>query len=326
MIKVFWRESNLKRKLYTMASVIMLILLLFTACSKKTVKLNTPTGLSTDTVTKMLSWTAVDNAVKYRVQIDSKTPEDSSGNTYSLSRLQEGIYHLKVQAIGDGKKFLDSDWSSPIAYVLGNFSMKISNKHGAYSLDENPSLAAEIKIGTSTVSGQKITWTSNNIDIALIDANTGNLTFKKPGLATVTALATINGNEVSDNYTFNVFKSLESKLYLNGLAFTNSGSGSNADGSFTYSADAPSEGTPTIRTVQSYGTGSDYSNATVGPIGRLVDDFCKAALSDTDKKLFLTVVLEHSIDNGPLIIFLTLLWIITLLPMEDMNMLQAKEL
>ena len=211
-----------------------------------------------------------------------------------LIALAQGTVTISLELINEEEAITYRD-SFVLNVIPSGLFMQIMDKQGAYNLNETPTLNAVIMDGLDPVIDQTITWTVDNTDIAEIDAETGVLTLKATGSVTVTASATVNENSISDSYTFTVFKGIEDKLYLTGLTYSNSGSGSNGDGSYTFSK----TGTGT-RTVQSIGTGSDYSGP-IGAAGKIADDFCKAALADGGK-LYLTVVFEHSSDNGSLIL------------------------
>lgn len=64
--------------------------------------------------TLTFSWTAVDNAIGYKVSTDGTTfGELQSATTYTLSSLDAGTtYTIKVKAIGDGTNYSDSDAKS----------------------------------------------------------------------------------------------------------------------------------------------------------------------------------------------------------------------
>ena len=90
--------------------------------------LNTPAKLSVN-VSNVLSWVKVEDAKSYKIEVtpvlsepagaeeEVKVQEFSSRKTsYSLSKLAEGDYLIKVKAIADGKTFADSEWTEAIAW------------------------------------------------------------------------------------------------------------------------------------------------------------------------------------------------------------------
>lgn len=102
-----------KIKLLTLACLLVGGAAVFTACSDR---IATPTGLSVD-IDNKLTWTAVEDARRYDIEIkDMATGEKKSvtakKESYSLSRLNEGEYEIRVKAIAGNKSDDDSKWSS----------------------------------------------------------------------------------------------------------------------------------------------------------------------------------------------------------------------
>ena len=60
------------------------------------------------------SWSAVENAVYYIVSVNGKENKTLNTFTYSL----DDNYTLKVKAVGDGKRYTDSDWSEEVSYEI----------------------------------------------------------------------------------------------------------------------------------------------------------------------------------------------------------------
>ena len=95
-------------------------LLLLTGCGRSA--LQVPSKLQLDPITLMLSWKEVKGAAYYTVSIeggDEEIQKDSSKNTYSLERLAEGDYVIRVKAVasgGDGEH-KDSEWSEKITFT-----------------------------------------------------------------------------------------------------------------------------------------------------------------------------------------------------------------
>ena len=75
-------------------------------------KLDVPSNIQYDSNTHQLTWGYVDNAIGYEVMINSKTNE-----TYDLLYIvefdTEQDFYYKVRAIGDGKNYLSSEYSTP---------------------------------------------------------------------------------------------------------------------------------------------------------------------------------------------------------------------
>ena len=80
------------------------------------IKLATPANLSIIKTEKKLTWTAVQNAIAYTVDIDGKE-NNATSTIYSLSDLPHGTYQIRVMANGDGETYADSDWSDDTSYV-----------------------------------------------------------------------------------------------------------------------------------------------------------------------------------------------------------------
>ena len=80
------------------------------------IQLAAPQNLQIDETT--LTWENVEHALQYVVRVDN---EDSTTaqNSFSLKFItQEGTYKIKVKAIGDGKNYTDSEWSSTKEYIV----------------------------------------------------------------------------------------------------------------------------------------------------------------------------------------------------------------
>jgi hypothetical protein len=67
---------------------------------------------------KILTWEEVENAERYIIYIDGEE-KPSENASYSLDELIEiRVYEIKVKAIGDGKKYLNSKWSEIIKHTV----------------------------------------------------------------------------------------------------------------------------------------------------------------------------------------------------------------
>ena len=107
-------------------------------CGSKSQKLDAPTNLKIEGT--VLTWDAVENATKYRVNIsgDAQLNRVIKVNSADLStfNLERGDYSVQVQAIGDGDKYLDSDLSQTIAYKQGVEEVVTEFKEEALLNDE----------------------------------------------------------------------------------------------------------------------------------------------------------------------------------------------
>jgi len=132
------KKSILKIMIIIAAS--MLAIFSLSACNKA-VQLTAPTGVTANTETKLLSWNAVENASGYKVSIGEAESEEQVELSYNLAALSAGTYILKVKALGDGKKYIDSEWSAEARYT--------SNSPSAEQL----AVPANVK-----VEGKTLTW------------------------------------------------------------------------------------------------------------------------------------------------------------------------
>ena len=64
----------------------------------------------------VVSWNAVPNATKYTVQVGSGEIVEVTGTSYTVEVSEYGSYPVRVRAIGDGNKNLDSNWAT-VTYV-----------------------------------------------------------------------------------------------------------------------------------------------------------------------------------------------------------------
>jgi hypothetical protein len=127
----------------------------------------------------VVSWTAIPNATKYKVQIykaDGTTTVGSvidNGTSLSIDlsaqspALATGTYTVKVQAVGDGTTYLDSDWSGASA----------------------PAVAITEKLATPspTVDGNTITWpavdNATKYMVKILDSSQNEITTQDAGTA-----------------------------------------------------------------------------------------------------------------------------------------------
>lgn len=65
----------------------------------------------------VISWRSVDNAVSYRVSVNG-TEYISDINELSLESLKDGVYKIKVKAVGDGERFGNSDFCEEVSVDL----------------------------------------------------------------------------------------------------------------------------------------------------------------------------------------------------------------
>ena len=90
-------------------------------------RLNAPVSLAVDADNSMLSWTVISDAKSYNIvvtKIDGsesdaikKTSTRPNITFVKLGLYDEGDYNVRIQAVGDGKKFSDSEWSKEFSFV-----------------------------------------------------------------------------------------------------------------------------------------------------------------------------------------------------------------
>ena len=95
-------------------AVILSAVIVYSGCSKK-VTLAAPSDLQINE--KVLTWSKVENASGYMVDIDGKQTL-SGENSFNLSALNEfETYVIKVRALGDGEEYESSKWSDSKEYT-----------------------------------------------------------------------------------------------------------------------------------------------------------------------------------------------------------------
>ena len=106
-------------KLIISAAAAICIAVPFSAC-ERTLDLESPAGFNLDEK-YTLTWEPVANARSYLLEIKNvqtgKSSESTSRReTYLLSYLETGDYDIRVRAIGDGKRYNDSEWSTVLSF------------------------------------------------------------------------------------------------------------------------------------------------------------------------------------------------------------------
>lgn len=105
-----------KFRVIFLLSLVVLCLCVLTACGGP--QLPTPKNLSVDQDSLTLNWSIVNNALRYQVSINGEE-KDVRTNSYSLTKLSEGEYKIKVKAVAknNDEKIGDSNWSEEITFV-----------------------------------------------------------------------------------------------------------------------------------------------------------------------------------------------------------------
>ena len=97
-----------------LAVILSAVIVVYSGCSKK-VTLDAPSDLQINE--KVLTWSKVENASGYMVDIDGKQTL-SGENSFNLSGLNElKTYVIKVRALGDGEEYGSSKWSDSKEYT-----------------------------------------------------------------------------------------------------------------------------------------------------------------------------------------------------------------
>ena len=110
-------------KKFRLLIILTLILGCFAAlCScAQLPQLKTPDRLQIDEATLLLSWGKVDDARLYTLLIESEGKDArelmTSKNEYGLSSFEEGVYSIRVKAVGKEEEHLDSEWSEPMEFT-----------------------------------------------------------------------------------------------------------------------------------------------------------------------------------------------------------------
>ena len=130
-----------KIKILLLASLLVLCAIFATSCDDSLTK---PHDFRLNSDTLELSWDKVPGAQSYIVEISGvERPLYTGSNSYPLEELAEGVYTIKVKAIGDGVETTDSDY--------GVFEFKREYETGLkYTLINNRSEYELIGGGTAT--------------------------------------------------------------------------------------------------------------------------------------------------------------------------------
>lgn len=99
--------NNIKRVISLLMMLVLAIAL--GGCTKKQT-LDTPVISLNEAI---LSWNSIDNASKYEVNVNGDKFETTKLE-YDLSYIKAHTFNIKVRAIGDNKKYLDSEESKAI--------------------------------------------------------------------------------------------------------------------------------------------------------------------------------------------------------------------
>lgn len=157
-------------------AVILSAVIVYSGCSKK-VTLDAPSDLQINE--KFLTWSKVENASGYMVDIDGKQTL-SGENSFNLSGLNElKTYVIKVRALGDGgKKYESSKWSDSKEYT----PQPEAEESLSYVYVDVDGISGWMVTGTGTVTSDEVVippYRSGEPVIAIYAAFGGNPKIKK---------------------------------------------------------------------------------------------------------------------------------------------------
>ena len=157
-------------------AVILSAVIVYSGCSKK-VTLDAPSDLQINE--KVLTWSKVENASGYMVDIDGKQTL-SGENSFNLSALNEfETYVIKVRALGDGgKKYESSKWSDSKEYT----PQHEAEESLSYAYLDVDGISGWMVTGIGTVTSDEVvipTYRSGEPVIAIYAAFGGNPKIKK---------------------------------------------------------------------------------------------------------------------------------------------------
>ena len=158
-------------------AVILSAVIVYSGCSKK-VTLDAPSDLQINE--KVLTWSKVENASGYMVDIDGKQTL-SGENSFNLSGLNElKTYVIKVRALGDGgKKYESSKWSDSKEYTPQHEEAEESLSYVYVDVD---GISGWMVTGIGTVTSDEVVippYRSGEPVIAIYAAFGGNPKIKK---------------------------------------------------------------------------------------------------------------------------------------------------
>ena len=150
--KTGMKENGMKKQIrWILICLAIGLAFLLGGCSRNT--LSAPGRVQIDPITLTLSWKAVGGAAYYTIEItgNGETVERDSGkNSYSLERLEEGSYTLRVRAIAgsDGER-KDSGWSQSLSFVREHetgLAFALNSRGDAFEVTGLGSASGEITV------------------------------------------------------------------------------------------------------------------------------------------------------------------------------------
>lgn len=95
----------------------------YTVNAASKTKLETPV---IEPLSSAISWSHVQNAIKYEIYINDEYIESVSTNYYGLSNYQNETILIKIRAVGNTNKYENSDYSNVVEYNFSEYLMTIS--------------------------------------------------------------------------------------------------------------------------------------------------------------------------------------------------------
>lgn len=146
-----------KRKYFILIAIFaaLLGLFAFVSCGKPTVSV--PVGLSIDESTLVLSWSEVENAKSYRIDL-GETEAETRKNSYSLAGLETGEYQIRVMAVSGMGDYENSAWSETIGFTREyecGLSYRLVNNNTAYEVSGMGTAPGDV-VMTSSFRGKPV--------------------------------------------------------------------------------------------------------------------------------------------------------------------------
>jgi hypothetical protein len=104
------------RKIKFLSIFLVLGLVLVLSGCKKPITLDKPTIALNETT---VSWEAIANAKAYAIKVND-TEYNVTATSYDLKDIKADSYSIKLKAVGDGKDYLDSEYSNEIKVTPTN--------------------------------------------------------------------------------------------------------------------------------------------------------------------------------------------------------------
>lgn len=136
-----------------LAVVLSAVIVVYSGCSKK-VTLDAPSDLQINE--KVLTWSKVENASGYMVDIDGKQTL-SGENSFNLSALNEfETYVIKVRALGDGEEYESSKWSDSKEYTPQPEEEEESLSYAYIDMNDILGISGLMVTGIGTVTSDEV--------------------------------------------------------------------------------------------------------------------------------------------------------------------------